>query len=159
MVNYVLTIIIFTISRILANNLNDNDDIGNLPSIFIVVAQKGGSSSLYDLMANHPLLYKGHSKESQYFHSSNYKEKGTTFYKRQFSKSTCDTKNGTKYIDGTPILHQDRGHVPAGESVWDKIYATYSENVSLRNSLKFIVLLREPVSRDFSWYQHSIRNH
>jgi hypothetical protein len=149
-------------------NLNNNrvtdqikesgTEIGTLPSIFIVGAQKGGSSSLFGLMIQHPLLCRGLHKESHYFSPTNigddYLEKGIDFYKQQFINATCDVKKGSKYIDATPILHS---HDQGNESVWKRIHDTYNTSIPLRDNLKFIALLREPVSRDYSWYQHSIR--
>jgi hypothetical protein len=151
---------------VLRNNRNLNDKYmkdqikgsGTLPSIFIVGAQKGGSSSLFGLMIQHPSLCKGLHKESHYFSptdiADDYREKGTDFYKLQFINATCDVKKGAKYIDATPILHS---HDQVNESVWTRIYNTYNTSILLRDNLKFIALLREPVSRDYSWYQHSIR--
>jgi hypothetical protein len=139
-------------------SLNDNhkkDPIkgsGTLPSIFIVGAQKGGTSSLFELMIQHPLLCKGSSKEPHYFipqkGTNAYLEKGTDFYRLQFNNATCDINKGAKYIDATPILHS---HDQVNESVWSRIYNTYNTSVQ-RDNLKFIALLREPVSRDYSWY-------
>jgi len=40
---------------------------GNLPSIFILGAQKGGSSSLFEFLLEHPTLCKGDHKEPHFF--------------------------------------------------------------------------------------------
>lgn len=132
------------------------ESIGNLPSVFIVGAQKGGSSSLFELMIEHPLICRGKRKESHYFNfeTEGVYSKGIDFYKQMFIDKKCNGKNGTFYVDGTPILHQDDRN---GESVWQRIYDTYSFSTLLRDDLKFIALLREPVSRDYSWFQHNTR--
>ena len=122
---------------------------GTLPTIFIIGIQKGGSSSLYELMIEHPLLCSGLHKEMHYFdHPDNY-AKGTDFYRQMFSDPKCDSRNQSQYIDSTPVLHYP--------SVWQRIYDTYSYSVEMRDNLKFIVLLREPVAREYSWYQHTAR--
>ena len=122
---------------------------GTLPTIFVSGVQKGGSSSLYELMVQHPQLCGGTHKENHFFdHPDNY-ALGTEYFRDMYQNVKCDKVAGTHFIDGTPILHYP--------SVWQRIYDTYSEKPELRDSLKFIVLLREPVSRDYSWYEHTTR--
>lgn len=129
---------------------------GNLPSVFLIGAQKGGTSSLFELLVKHPSMCRGFHKESHYFSfdKDGIYDKGTDFYKKMYLDKKCDGINGTFYIDGTPILHNNPAN---GESVWDRIYNTYNISISQRDHLKFIAILREPVSRDYSWYQHSTR--
>lgn len=127
---------------------------GQLPSVFIIGAQKGGALSLLDLMIHHPLLCGGIRKEPDFFSSDENYDTGTKAYKDLFRDGKCN-KNAkySKYIDGTPMLH-----IP---KVWSRIVDTYSKDKDgkkLKDNLKFIVLLREPVSRDFVWYQHNLRN-
>lgn len=123
--------------------------VGNLPTVFIIGAQKGGSSSLYELMEQHPQVCGSKHKENHFFdHPENYAF-GVDFYKSLFADVKCDNKAGSHFMDGTPVLHYP--------SVWRRIYDTYNHSISVRDSLKFIVLLREPVARDFSWYQHATR--
>ena len=122
---------------------------GTLPTIFIVGSQKGGSSSLYELLVEHPQICRGLRKELHYFdHSSNYAQ-GTEFYRRLFQNPKCDGAVGAHFVDATPIIHDP--------STWQRIYDTYNSSKNVRDNLKFIVLLREPVSRDYSWYQHRTR--
>ena len=122
---------------------------GTLPLIFVTGIQKGGSSSLYELMIKHPLICSGLHKEMHFFdHPENYM-KGTGFYRQMYIDPKCDTKLGSRYIDATPIFHYP--------STWQRIYDTYNDTPIIRDNLKFIVLLREPVAREYSWYQHTIR--
>jgi hypothetical protein len=122
---------------------------GRLPTIYIIGAQKGGSSSLYELMVKHPQLCGGDRKENHYFdHPLNY-EMGTAYFKSMYFDEKCNKVKGTHFVDGTPILHYP--------SVWQRIYDTYSDTPHIRDSLKFIVMLREPASRDYSWYEHVTR--
>ena len=124
---------------------------GQLPSIFIIGAQKGGSMSLLDLMTQHPLLCRGTHREPHFFSIDENYEVGTKSYKNSFKEPKCGQNLKTsKYIDGTPMLHIDK--------VWERIVETYGEDVEKRDNLKFIALLREPVARDYVWYQHVVRN-
>lgn len=139
------------------HNLNTSKGTGNLPSIFIVGAQKGGSTSLYQLMVTHPLLCGGLQKETHFFDHSEKYDKGVEFYKQLYgntntnkkcSKSVKNTK--VQYIDATPIIHL--------RDIWERISTIYENTTDSRGNLKFIVLLREPVARDYSWYQHTVRS-
>ena len=42
-------------------------ETGNVPTIFILGAQKGGSSSLFEFMREHPQLCGARKKEPQFF--------------------------------------------------------------------------------------------
>ena len=47
--------------------INFGLETGNLPNIFILGCQKGGSSSLFEFMKLHPQLCGSRKKEPQYF--------------------------------------------------------------------------------------------
>ena len=136
---------------------------GNLPTIFILGAQKGGSSSLFEFLLEHPLLCQGTHKEPHFF------DDPTTYgwAKHEYDVGTiperekylalfpgdpkCDKKHvDYKYIDATTMFYQS---ALASKAIFD----FYSP--SERNLLKFIVVLREPVSRDYSWYEQVARDH
>ena len=146
-------------ARNFTRHLRNSDKIdtkvdGQLPSIFIIGALKGGSLSLLDLISHHPLLCTGMQKEPNFFSNDDNYEEGPKVYKDMFRETKC-SKNAkySKYIDGTPMLH-----IP---KVWSRIADTYNndkDGKKMKDNLKFIVLLREPVSRDFVWYQHKLRN-
>ena len=74
--------------------------------------------------------------------------KGVEFYKQQFNDGKCDGQSKARFVDSTPIFHVNE--------VWERIAKTYPSSI-MRDNLKFIVLLREPVSRDVSWYQQYVR--
>jgi hypothetical protein len=140
-----------TVPRNLRAGKDEPKSDGALPSVFIVGAQKGGSMSLLDLLTQHPLLC-GHREPHFFSIDENYAQ-GSKYYKNLFRDGKCNKNPKTaKYIDGTPMLHMKK--------VWDRIVETYDgkDGRKLKDNLKFIVLLREPVSRDFVWYQHIVRN-
>jgi hypothetical protein len=146
------SILIFACSLIQINGEDmDNNQKGRLPTVFIVGAAKGGTSSLFELMIEHPLLCGGEKKETQFFNSNNKYLKEIDYYKKWFRNPKCDNILAARFIDGTPIIHNSR--------VWDRIDSFYNMHgsKSMRDNLKFIVLLREPVSRDVSWYKMTVR--
>lgn len=131
-------------------SLKSKSSDGTLPQIFIVGVQKGGSSSLFELLIEHPHLCGGLHKESHCFDKMENFNKGLDFYESQYTDHKClKDPAASKYVDGTPMLHYT--------TVWQRIYERYSVVPDTRDSLKFIALLREPVARDYSWYEHAIR--
>jgi hypothetical protein len=118
-------------------------DIGNLPNFFIIGAAKAGTTTLFDLLKQHPQIYLPFNKEPMYFsHDDNYK-RGVDWYKRTY-------------------FHQ-AAHSPArGEATPHYLY--WSEKVAPRinqlyspRPVKYIVMLRDPVSRAYSWYWNMVK--
>ena len=125
-------------------------DVGFLPNIFIVGGQKCGSSSLFELLMKHPFLSKGTHKEPHFFDGENEYKKGIDYYSTTFfpNRKGEDNNPRQRFMDGTPIFHKP--------IVWERIYSSFVPYVQCAG-LKFIVLLREPVARDLSWYSHQTR--
>lgn len=131
----------------------DDDNLsllnGHLPTLFILGVQKGGSSSLYEHMVNHPYLCGGdRHKEAHFFDHDDDYQLGRQFYAGMYTDEKCGTNQNARYIDGTPMMYYTSKVAPRIASLYTDVE---------RNNLKFIVLLREPVSRDYSWYQHVVR--
>jgi len=127
------------------------------PTVFILGAQKGGSSSLMWELITHPQLCDGERKETHYFLGFSYGNKvsdGMSFdeiktdYLSIFRDKKCVGRPASAFIDGTPVLH----HL----EVAGNMHAFY-DALGMKDDLKLLVMLREPVSRDYSWYQHKIR--
>ena len=121
-----------------------------LPTIFLVGGQKCGSSSLFEMLVEHPLVLKGTHKEKHFFNIEDAYAKGIEYYHTLFvPNGKMDPK--AMFMDGTPMMDCT--------VCWQRIYDTYTKAgaIKQRDNLKFIVLLREPVSRDVSGYQVSIR--
>ena len=148
--NITSSTLVNTNASISTRNLKKNSAGGNLPSIFIVGVQKGGSSSLFELLVEHPLMCGGTHKESHCFDKLDNYNQGIQYYESLYLDKKCEKHpDDSKYVDGTPMLHNS--------IVWERIYQRYSDFPEVRDSLKFIALLREPVARDYSWYEHAIR--
>ena len=124
--------------------------VGYLPSLFLVGAQKSGSSSLFELLMQHPLILKGTHKEKHFFNIDETYEKGASYYRSLFVPDGKMDPNAL-FMDGTPMMECVQ--------CWQRIWDTYTQEgaTKQRDNLKFIALLREPVSRDLSGYQHGVR--
>jgi hypothetical protein len=70
-------------------------------SLFVVGAQKAGTSALHDYLIKHPSVIGGSKKELNFFnHLENY-DQGTLWYHNQF-KAPLFYKPKKIYIDSTP---------------------------------------------------------
>lgn len=123
-----------------------------LPDFLIIGAQKCGTTSLYKYLCNHPNViaaqgFTGSSKEVRYF--SRYYSKGTDWYRRHFP--TYVYKYFKKIIHNIEIQTGESTpsyiHFP---QVAKRVYETIPE-------AKFILLLRNPVNRALSHYNHVLR--
>lgn len=120
----------------------------NVPDIFLIGAGKCGSTSLHDLIVKHSEICPSKVKEFHYFSGNDYTPKRREWYEKQFqNRSGCAV--GAHSIDGTPRYIRS---TIAPQRIKD----AYSEE-ELKNK-KFILVLREPVSREFSWYRHRLRS-
>ncbi|MDD4964178.1 MAG: sulfotransferase domain-containing protein [Gallionella sp.] len=119
--------------------------------LFIVGAQKAGTSALFSYIEKHPRLKSGFRKELGYFSSDYLYEKGDDYYRSYFG----GVKDDSYGLDATPE------------------YLYYPESaLRIRNfapNSKIVILLREPVSRAMSafnmyqqipsekWFQHWLK--
>lgn len=100
--------------------------------VFVVGAQKAGTTSLHSYLVQHPEIAGATVKELHFFDSESQYSKGANFYLSHFPFFTS-----AKYaIDATPAYLYN--HDAA-----ERIYAFKPE-------AKIIILLRDPVSRAFS---------
>jgi hypothetical protein len=113
-----------------------------LPSFLLIGAQKAGTSSLFSYLVDHPDVRGPYRKEVHYF--DNGFHRGERWY-RAFFPLAPGTGNGRQVLTGeaTPyyLFHP---HVPARAH-------------ALLPDAKLVVLLRNPVDRAYSQYEHSRR--
>lgn len=102
--------------------------------VFIVGAQKAGTTALHSYLAKHPKMICAAEKELGFFSRDRIYETGTDHYRKAFPSFPL----GTHALDSTPE-YLYRKFAPK------RIHA-------FRPDSKIIVVLREPVSRAFSAY-------
>jgi hypothetical protein len=109
---------------------------GELPDALIIGAQKAGTTSLFSYLAQHPDVSVSRAKEVHYF--DNAFDKGENWYRSHFERGRGDEV----FIEASPyyLYHP---LAPARSS-------------ALLPRAKLIVLLREPVARALSHYQHVV---
>ncbi|MFT6982575.1 MAG: hypothetical protein ACJAUD_001342 [Crocinitomicaceae bacterium] len=108
------------------------------PSVFILGAQKAGTTSLYKFLVENNCVAPSSKKEIYFFNNQHNFEKGLNWYNSHFRlfslKPTCDaTANYFESANAAKRLHK---HFPEA---------------------KLIVLLRNPVDRAFSHYQMAVK--
>jgi hypothetical protein len=111
-----------------------------LPSALIIGAQKGGTTFLFDQLVRHPDVLAPLNKEIHYF-DLNY-GRGLTWYRARFPygyqlRARAMTLDASPYYLAHPLVPQRATELLPGA--------------------KLIVLLRNPVDRAFSHYQHEVR--
>ena len=138
----------FYLTIAVGDNTTTTTVVNDVATLFLLGVQKGGSSSLFEFLIKHPLFCSGDHKEAHFFEHNERYERGRRYYSRMFNEKKCSDNPQAHFIDGTPQLHYMH-------RVASRFNEFFSEKE--KKNLKFIVMLREPVSRDYSWYQHSTR--
>ena len=110
----------------------------NEPNFFILGAAKAGTTALYDILSQHPDIYFSFVKETMFFsHDDNF-QRGFDWYVKTFFSGS----------DELPLRGEATPHyLYWAEKVAPRIAQQYSDK-----DPKFIVILRDPVKRAYSWY-------
>mmetsp|Transcript_21998 Transcript_21998/g.36856 ORF Transcript_21998/g.36856 Transcript_21998/m.36856 type:complete len:400 (+) Transcript_21998:177-1376(+) len=118
-----------------------------LPHFFLIGAGKCGTTTLHELLVRHPEICRTEQKEVHYFSTAQKWQEGPQWYLQHFKNATDCT--GRKYlIDSTPRYIRS-------EVAPMNLQKSYREK-DLRQK-KFMLIIREPVAREFSWYRHKVR--
>lgn len=126
--------------RFLFNYLNSQDR--SLPKFLIAGTQKGGTTSLYAYLAQHPSIIPALKKEIHFFENPKIRAKGLRWYKSHFPTVLETESKQAVTGEATPFMHSY--HVP-------RLVAEVMPKV------KLIFLLRDPIDRALSHYEHNIR--
>jgi hypothetical protein len=126
--------------RIRADYRELTGQLRGLPSVLIVGAQKAGTTSLFNYMVQHPDVLAPMSKEIHYF-DLNY-AKGIGWYRARFPYS-YRLRNGSVTLDASPYY---------------LFHPLVPERAARQlPQVKLIALLRNPIDRAYSHYQHEVR--
>ena len=127
--------------RSAAQVAGESEAAGTLPDFVIIGAAKAGTTSLYDLLTRHPHVECAALKELNYFDDDF--EKGIEWYRSHFPSPRW--KDGRRSITGEAspryLFHP---------SVPERMAKVVPQ-------ARLIVLLRNPVDRAYSHYQHRVR--
>jgi len=111
-----------------------------LPAALIIGTQKGGTTSLFNYLVQHPKIRASFGKEIHYF-DLNY-DRGVKWYRGRFPYRNR-LRDGALAVDASPyyLMHP---LVP-------------ERAARLLPDAKLISLLRNPIERAYSHYQHEVR--
>jgi hypothetical protein len=113
---------------------------GALPDFVVIGAMKGGTSFLYHLLTQHPLVERASAKELHFFDLLF--EEGVEWYRRCFPPPKWKEGRRTMTGEATPYLS----------------YPLAPERVAgVIPQARLIALLRNPVDRAYSHYQQAVR--
>lgn len=114
---------------------------GGLPDFLIIGAQKAGTTYLYHLLTRHPYVEPATAKEVHYFDT--HFSKGDGWYRSRFPQPA--------WREGHKVL--------TGEASPYYLYHPHAARraAAVVPDAKLIVLLRNPVDRAYSDYQHKYR--
>lgn len=119
-----------------------------LPDFLIIGTQKGGTTSLYNYLQTHPSIASAARKEVHFFDRRGNLDKGLTWYRGHFP--TRAEKYFAQYLCGQAFL--------TGEATPEYLFLPHIPKMVVRvlPQVKLIVLLRNPVDRAYSQYQHAV---
>lgn len=120
-----------------------------LPDFMVIGTVRGGTSSLFRYLASHPCIFPSLRKETLYFSHLKYYKKGELWYRRHFPTafqirlSERLLRKKILTFEATPNYFSDAAAAQRAQQ--------------LIPNAKLILLLRNPVERAFSHYQHGVR--
>lgn len=110
----------------------------NAPNLFVIGAPKSGTTTLYDMLTQHPQIYMCSPKEPRFFSRDSEYRKGFNWYIDTYFK---DKKNYRIRGEATPTyLYLNKKTIP-------RIKDCLQDRTS-----KFIAIFRNPVDRAYSHY-------
>ena len=114
----------------------------SLPNFMCIGAAKSGTTTLYDILRQHPDIFIPSYKEPHFFDSPIVFERGVDWYENTYFRNV---KNRKCIGDFTP-------------SYLFEAKAPQRILKSLGKDVKFIIILRNPIDRAYSQYLHSVRD-
>jgi Sulfotransferase domain len=117
-----------------------------LPNALIIGAQKAGTSSLYEYLTGHPAVARASTKEVHFFDLAYWR--GLGWYRRHFPTET-QTRRLRSETGLEPVICEATPYYLFHPQVPYRVRGSLGR-------VKLIVLLRDPVERAISHYQHSV---
>ncbi len=121
------------------------------PKVYLIGAQKAGTTFLADLLDQHPDIVLSRPKEPA-FYTANW-ERGGDWYRSCFA-----SVEGRVLLDATPAYTLCPLGRSLGEPVPESRFGQVPERIrQVAPDARFIYLLRDPVARTYSAYWHFVK--
>lgn len=133
-----------------------NSTSKKLPNLLIVGAAKCGTSSLHKYLDQHPQIFMSKVKEPRFISSQ-----VNTFPLNGPGDHKVEAWYVKDYAGYTKLFEGSEGYPVVGESSADTLYFYKRTIPVIKQYLgdpKIIIMLRNPVKRAFSAYQHLVRD-
>lgn len=114
----------------------------SLPNTLIIGAAKAGTTTLYDLLKQHPQVFLSFDKEPMFFSRDDFFFQGVEWYTQKFFDGS----------DNYPV----RGEATPHYLYWAKKVSPRIKETYNNRPPKFIVILRNPIERAYSWYWNMV---
>lgn len=127
-----------------------------LPNFLIAGAAKSGTSSLHNYLGQHPDIFMSPVKEPRFITSQ-----VNTFPLNGPGDHRVESWYVKRYEDYVKLFDKAGGYTAVGESSADTLYFYQKSIPVIKEYLgdpKIIIMLRDPVKRAFSAYQHLVRD-
>ena len=118
--------------------------IRRLPDFVVIGVVKGGSSSIYDYVVQHPMVTAAIKKEVHYFNNNTYPKQDPVWYQSHFPLSRSLTRSQKLTGEASPEYFHGR--------------ETPQRIKDLIPDVKLILVLRNPIERAYSHYSMNMRN-
>jgi hypothetical protein len=116
-----------------------------LPQLIVIGTMKGGTRSLYEYLRAHPQVFMSTPKELNFFSYDEHWARGTEWYQRHFAG---DEANSATVVGEASPSYSAAGEYPA----------TVERMASVVPSARLVYIVRQPVDRIQSHYQHRARS-
>jgi len=117
--------------------------VDRLPTFLIIGAAKAGTTTLYDLLRQHPQVYLPDVKEPAFFCDDEYYARGMAWYREAFFRDAATASV--------------RGEATSTYLYWGDKVVPRLDHAYGRDLPKVIAIFRDPVSLAHSFYWHSVR--
>ena len=127
------------------------------PNFLLAGAVKAGTTSIYNYLREHPEVYMPSVKEPRYFASGPIGELNDAAPRTDFFKQTSISR----YADYLALFEPAGEEKTIGEASPQYLYYHHRVIPAIKARLgdvKIIIVLRNPVDRAFSAYQHLVRD-
>jgi hypothetical protein len=114
-----------------------------LPNFFVIGAAKSGTTTLFNVLRQHPQIFCSIVKEIRFFSNDEFYAKGTDWYL-------------STYFAGAEN-YPARGEATPHYLSWSERVAPRIKDVYKDQDIKFIAIFRDPVKRAYSHYWHQFR--